>query len=224
MGFLDQLKQQADAVKSAQQQRDGHRERQAMLTDAACKAAYQYWLQLAQQLEVLKPVPRARFVLDARHVLQGVPATGFRADARRRSLHGQEAFDHVVLHWSVKGGHRVVMRKDFVADIERLEARLRQAGIRADASATRDPDTGKLLAMQYEFDDEVAGSMRLTPDHDQARIQVKAQNLEGLETVLFTLPVVELSTARLDELARWIVGEPHRALEGVSGLTRQAPP
>lgn len=224
MGFLDDLKRQADALRTEQQQDRSTRERHAMLTDAACRTALQYWIQLAPQLNVLRPVSRERFALDTRQVLQGLPRTGFRVDSRRRELHGQEAFDHVVMHWTVSGGRHVVLEKDFVADIERLEGRLQQAGIRPVTSATRDPDNGKLLSMRYEFDDDIACSARLVPDHAHARVQLQLVNLDGLETVRFSLPAVELGSGRLDELARWIVGEPHRCLDGVSDLSRRAPP
>lgn len=224
MGFLDDLRRQADELRASQQQLAGRNERNALLADAACKSAFQYWLQLAQQLNTLRPVNRSRYVLDARHVLHGLPATDFRVDSRRRTLHGQEAYDHVVLHWSVRGGRRLTLARDFVADIERLEARLTQAGIQPLSTATRDPDNGKLLAMHYEFDDTIACSVRLQPDHDRASLQLQLVNVEALETVRCVLPAIELGNGRLDELARWIVGDPNRFLEGSAGLTRQAPP
>lgn len=224
MGFLDDLKRQADASRAEQQQRSSLSERHAMLTDAACKTALDYWMQLAQQLNVLRPVTRARYVLDTRLVLQGLPSLDFRVDSRRKDLNGRQSFDHVVMHWSVRGGRRATIEKDFVADIDRLEARLRQAGIQPLATATRDPDNGKLQSMQYEFDDDIACSVRLQPDHEQARVELKATNLDGLETVRLAIPAVELGSNRLDELARWIVGEPHRFLDGVQGLSRRAPP
>ncbi len=223
MGFLDQLKQRADALKAEQQRNAGASERNAMLADAGCKAALQYWMQLAQQLNVLRPVSRARFAFDARHVVEGVAACEFSVDARRKGLDSHEGYDHVVLQWLVRGGRRLKIDKDFVADIDRLEARLRQAGIQPDTTAQRDPDKGKLLAMQYAFDDTVACAVRVHPDHAQGRLRWQVMNLDGLETLRFSTAAVEVGNGRLDELARWIVGEPHRFLEGVGDLARWAP-
>lgn len=223
MGFLDDLKRQADAVKAEQQQRATVSERNLALTEAACKTVLQYWLQLAAQLNVLRPPTPARYVLDARLILSGLPTQNFRVDSRRRMLGGQEVCDHVVLRWSVRGGQRLTLNKDFVADIDRLEARLRQAGIQPLSTGVRDPQTGKLLSMQYELDDEIACWVRVVPEPETARLQCQLVNLESLETLQCELPAFELGVARLDELSKWIVGQPHRFLDGAQALRRSAP-
>ena len=45
-------------------------------------------------------------------------------------------------------------------------------------------------------------------------------NLDGFESVSLELPAIEVGSARLDELARWIVGQPHRFLDGAQNLRR----
>jgi hypothetical protein len=47
------------------------------------------------------------------------------------------------------------------------------------------------------------------------------RNLDGLETVECNLDPADLGRTRLDELARWWVGEPHRFLEGARDLVRR---
>jgi hypothetical protein len=49
----------------------------------------------------------------------------------------------------------------------------------------------------------------MIPDHDTAWIQFQVVNLEGFETVTVQFPAFEVGSQRLDELARWIVGEPN---------------
>ena len=45
-------------------------------------------------------------------------------------------------------------------------------------------------------------------------------NLEGFETVTVQFPAFEVGSQRLDELARWIVGEPNGFLRGGQQLRR----
>ena len=63
-------------------------------------------------------------------------------------------------------------------------------------------------------------AFRMLPDHDTAWIQFQVVNLEGFETVSVHFPAFEVGSQRLDELARWIVGEPNRFLNDGQNLRR----
>jgi len=56
------------------------------------------------------------------------------------------------------------------------------------------------------------GSVRVLPQHDAGHIAFHVANLDGFETVSVVFPAFEVGNARLDELARWINGEPHAFL------------
>jgi len=220
VGFLDDLKRQADAARAAKAGGSSELARTTALTDAACKAAFAYLASLAQQLNVLQPPCRVRYAIDSRHVLEGLRRSDFSADARLKRFNDGEVFDHVVLNWRLRGGPRLMLSKDFLPDIERLEARLRQGGVQVQAEAVRNHDNGKLLEMRYEFAAELQLGIRLTPDHEHGLIRFTLVNLDGFETVTVEFPAIEVGTARLDELARWIVGEPHAFLKDGRNLRR----
>lgn len=220
MGFLDDLKRQADAQRSQQRLDTGSLERNAALADSACRTAFTYFNTLAQQLEVLRPVAVRRFTLDRRHGFDALPLTEFRVDARRKTLRQAEVYDHVVLNWRLRSGQRLAIVKDFLPDIQQLEARLRQGGAHVRSDAVRNPDNGKLIEMRYDIEADFHAGVRLTPDHDHGRIGVLVNNVDGFESLSFELPAFELGSARLDELARWLVGQPHRFLDGATGLKR----
>ena len=63
-------------------------------------------------------------------------------------------------------------------------------------------------------------SVRLLPDHDAARVDFQIINLDGFETVTVSFPAFEVGSARLDDLARWIVGEPNDFLRDGQHLRR----
>lgn len=213
MGFLDELKKQADALASQQRIDEAAFERNALLTDAACKTVFQYWLELARQLNLLRPPVPSRYVLDKQHQLDG-PAEGlrfddFRVDARRKRMRNLEVYDHVVATCWVRGGRSMTLAKNFPPDMERLEARLTQAGIVAVPDAQRDLNTGKFREARYHFEAEVRVGVRLLPDHEQGRVQFAASNLEGLSTLVVEFAAVAVNTALLDELSKWWLGEPN---------------
>jgi hypothetical protein len=220
VGFLDDLKRQADAARSQQQTDTSALARNAALADMACKTAFAYLNTLAQRLNVLKPASTRRLVLDRRHAFDGLPLSDFRADARRKVHRGAEVFDHVALNWRLLSGQRLAIVKDFLPDIEQLEARLRQGGLDVRTDAVRNPDNGRLVEMRYAVEADFRAGLRLTPDHDRGQFGVQVLNPEGLEMLSCELPAIEIGSARLDDFARWLLGQPHRFLDGAQGLRR----
>jgi len=220
VGFLDDLKRQADALKAQQTGDSASIERNAALTEAACKTVFTYFNTLAPQLNVLKPKSPVRFTLDRQNVFDGLPLSDFRLDSRRKPLRNDEVFDYLVLHWQLKSGRSLQLMKDFLPDMEKLESKLRQSGAQVDNEAIRNPDNGKLLGRRYTLVADFFGSVRVTPQHDAGRMHFQLQNLDGFESISMELPAIEIGSARLDELARWIAGHPHGFLKDAQNLRR----
>jgi hypothetical protein len=220
VGFLDDLKRQAEAAKAAQNTDTASLARNAALCDAACKTAFAYLSTLGQQLEVLQPRSKTRYRLDNKHVFDGLKCCGYRADARRKQLRGADVCDHVVLNFQLQSGTRIVITKDFLPDIEKLDSRLRQSAATVDRESVRHPDNGKLQGVRYEFTADFHAFVRLTPEHDRGVVHFQMVNLDGFETMHVEFSAFEVGSARLDELARWLVGEPHQFLKDGQQLRR----
>lgn len=220
MGFLDDLKRQADEAKARQNTGTGQLERHTALADAACKTAADYFIALVQQLNVLRPRARPVYRLDKRSAFEALQLEAFRADTRRKHLRGAEVCDHVALRWRLASGQRLTLVKDFLPEIEQLESRLRRSGAQFRAEAVRNPENNKLQEMRYEIVADFEAAVTVTPDHDNGRLRFELVNLDGFETVTLELPAFEVGSGRLDELARWIVGEPNAFLTGAQGLRR----
>jgi hypothetical protein len=220
VGFLDDLKRQADAAKAAETSDIGALERNAALADAACNTAFKYLNSLVQQLNVLKPSSKVTYWLDKRHAIDKLKLVEFRADARRKRLRGNEVFDHVVFRYVLKSNQRLSLTKNFINDIELLESRLRRSGAPMRNEAVKNPETGKLMEMRYEIICDFNASVHITPDHDAGRLRFELINLDGFETVNVEFPAFEVGNARLDELARWLMGEPNTFLKDGLNLRR----
>jgi hypothetical protein len=212
VGYLDELKRQADDVLAQQRQDIGALQRNALLTDAAFQTAARYLGALARQLNVLQPVSKAVWRLDRKTSFSQLRFTDFRSDSRMKRLRDAEVFDHIVLNFAAKTGTRVTVAKDFPPEIEKLEARLRQCGAHYDSEVIRDPESGKFVEKRFDLIADFQSSIRVLPDHDSGFITFHVANLDGFETVSVVFPAFEVGSARLDELARWINGEPHAFL------------
>lgn len=220
VGFLDDLKRQAEAVKAGQSIDTAAAERNALLAEAACKTVFSYLDTLIRQLEVLRPVSKTRYVLDRRFAFDQLPIGELKVDARRKKLRGNDVFEYIALHGRLRNGQKVAFAKDFVAEIEKIDARLRQGGAPVHAQPVRHPDTHKLQEVRYEVVVDFALAVHVTPDHDRARLHFKMLNFDGFETVTLELPATEVGSARMDELAKWMLGEPHQFFAGAQNLRR----
>lgn len=214
MGFLDELKAQAEALQSRRREDEAAFERHALAADAACKTTFHYWLELGRHLDVLRPAVPARYVFDAHHVLDG-PGEGlrfedFQVDARRGRLRNLEVYDHVVVSCRVRGGRRFTIDREFPGEIERLDARLAQASVVVAGEAQRDAESGRFRGMRYAFEADVRVGVRLVPDHAHGRVQFACNNLEGLASVHVEFDAAQVDAALLDELSRWWLGHPNR--------------
>ena len=212
MGYLEDLKRQADDVLAQQRQDIGALQRNTLLTDAACQSAARYLATLARQLNVLQPVSKTVWRLDSKTSFNQLRFSDFRADSRMKKLREAEVFDHVVLNFAAKTGTRVTIGKDFPPEIEKLESRLRQYGAPYESEVIRDPETGKFVEKRFDVVADFQSSIRVLPNHDAGQIVFHVANLDGFETVTVVFPAFEVGSARLDELARWINGEPHAFL------------
>jgi len=220
VGFLDDLKRQAEAARAQQSSSAGSQERNSMLADSACNTALRYFTTLAQQLNVLQPTSKVTYRLDKRNLCTNLRLSEFRADSRLKKLRNADVYDFVVLRCTAKSGQAMQVAKDFPPDAEKLEARLRQAGVPFEVDQVRNPETGKYLETRYEFVADFGVSARITPDHDSGWVSFRLTNFEGFETVTIDFPAIEIGGARLDELARWLVGEPNTFIQGGQNLRR----
>jgi hypothetical protein len=212
VGYLEDLKRQADDLLAQQRQDIGALQRNAMLTEAACHSTSRYLFTLARQLNVLQPVSKTLWWLDRKTSFSQLRFTEFRADSRMKKLRDAEVFDHIVLNFAARTGSRVTIAKDFPPEIEKLESRLRQCGVHYDSEVIRDADTGKFVEKRFDLIADFQSSVRVVPDHDSARIAFHIANIDGFDTVSVAFPAFEVGIKRLDELARWITGEPHAFL------------
>lgn len=222
MGFLDDLKKQAGSLQAQQSGGDQALLRSTQLVEAAARTVQRYFMELAAQLDVIRPAPQRSYALDKKVVLDRPPLVDFRFDARRKILREQEVIDHVVMFCKAHSGQEVRLSKDFVNEMELIEGRLEQAAIPHEREAVRNPDNGRLIEVRYEFVADVQLSTLVTCCHDRGTLHFKLRNLDGLETVECEFPAHAVTQGKLDELARWWVGEPHRFLDGAAALKRNA--
>ena len=190
----------------------GALQRNALLTDAACQTVARYFGDAgAPAQRAAAGVEGASGASTNRTLVQPAPLQRLpRRLAPRRSCATQRSSTTSSSSFSAKTGTRVTIAKDFPPEIEKLGGA--PAPVRRALRQRSDPRPGDRPASSRSASScspTSRSSVRVLPDHDSARITFHIANLDGFETVSVVFPAFEVGTARLDELARWINGEPH---------------
>ncbi|SDP59528.1 hypothetical protein SAMN05216303_105252 [Rhodoferax sp. OV413] len=213
MSFLNQLKNQAHALRNQQNAVQHSLEARAAQTEAACQTVAAYLADLAQQLNVIAP-PAPALSLDGKTPWPAMKLVDFRCDQRKKRARGVDLVDYIGMGWRitpqdgppVKGAVSV----NFPPDLERVESRLALGHLQHERQEQRHPDTNKLLSIRFEYLTALMGSVRITPDHEQASLAFRISNATGFEVLTTQWAASDTTPAMLDELARLVVGQPNR--------------
>jgi hypothetical protein len=224
VSFLDELKLVSRALQQDATVDPDAQVRNQRLANEACRTAHDYWTELCAQLNVIQAPSAARYVLDGRQAMAGLVCKNFRVSPHLRLVTGGPSqYESVALVWQAVGTPRLHIEKELPRDIERLRAGLRQAGITAHEVGVRNPTTGRMQATAFEFQPDVTASVRVLPLPESGRVRLVFTNVDQLERVEAEFPAVGLRTKLLDEIGRWIVGQPQRVLEYASEVKRFQP-
>jgi hypothetical protein len=224
VSFLDELKLVTRALQQDTSVDPEVQQRNQKLANEACRVAHDYWNELCAHLNVIQAPSTARYAIDGRQPLQGLMCRNFRVAPHLRLVPGGMAqYDAVALVWQAVGSQRQRIEKQLPHDIERVRANLRHASITASEDGIRHAATGRVQSTAFEFMPEVTASVRLHPLHESGRVKLTFVNVEQLERVEAEFPAVGLRARLLDDIGRWIVGQPHQTLEYASEVKRFLP-
>ncbi len=211
MGFLEQLKHQAQEVQSQRGAAVQHLDANVEATEQACQTLWRYLADLSTQLNIIQP-PAFDVSLDGRNRWPPMKLTDFRFDARKALIRQREVIGHLTLGWQLQphtaAPERGSVSVNFPPDLARVESRLRAGQVKHERLEQRHPDTRKLQAVVFEHDFVARAGIVFTADHDQARFQVHAACLRSMDVAQFNLAASDVTTDWLDDMAKAILGQP----------------
>lgn len=213
MSFLDQLKIQANAVKSRQDQQQVDHHATTLATEQACSTILFYLEQLVQSLNVIEP-DGPKLSLDGKTPWPAMKLTGFQVDSRKKKLRNREVFDYIGVAWQIvpRTGRPVSgsVSANFLPDLQRLEARLATGWVQHERHEIRHPEKNTVQAVRLDYTTVSRGNIRVTPDHETAILAFRLANLTGFGLAHTIWPVAQVHTSVLDELAKMVCGQPSR--------------
>lgn len=214
MSFLNQLKSQAHALRSEQNEQGELLDAKAAETETGCRVVLPYLHDLARQLTVIEP-PGPALSLDGKTPWPAMKLRDFRVDARRKNHRNREATDYIAMGWQVVprigdpiGG---IVSVNFPTDQQRVESRLALGMVKHDRTEIRIPEKKNVLQeVRYEYLTFTRGSLTVTPDHDRAELEFRFLNVTGFEVVTTRWPAARIDLELMDDLARYLLRQPNR--------------
>jgi hypothetical protein len=213
MSFLNQLKSQAHSLQSQKSAEEADVELNTAAVEKAARIVFDYFQDLARQLNVIQPAGPA-FSLDGKVPWPQMKLTEFRSDARRKMLRDREVFDFVGLGWEVvpQVGKPVggVVTVNFPPDLQRVQDRIALGVVQHERKEVRHAETNKLQAYVFEYMTQTRASITATAEHDRGEIVFRLVNTAGFELVKTSWPAPRINQEVMDELAKRIVSQPSR--------------
>jgi len=213
VSFLNQLKQQANALQSKQATQLQNFEANTAQTEMACQVVWRYLQDLARQLSVLTP-DAPRFTLDGKTPWPPMKLSDFRTDFRKKKLRDKDVFDYIAMGWDIvpRSGEVIsgAVSVNFPPDLERVQKRLAFGHIEHERKDVRHPEKNTLQAIRFEYVAKARGNITVTADHDNAQMVFRLANADGFGVVTSIWPAEKIRPDLLDELAKLVVAKPSR--------------
>ena len=206
MGLLDDLKKQADLVKTQQILQESLQGDKLKLVEEKMKQTFQYVHELLKQLTVVKPTNPLMFSIPGVSSLVGLALTDSFIDYRRKRIGDKEYFDtiHFFIKWA--SGKMVTVNCDDAAAAQRAREALWASKVKFEEEEKKSA-RGILIGAKYTFPAAILTDITITADHVQGELLVQAKNLFGVGVEQLKIPAPEVTDDLLEDLAKALIGQ-----------------
>src|SRR5215510_94921 len=206
MGLLDDLKKQADLVKTQQIQQQSLQGDRVKLVEDKMKQAFQYSHELLKQLGIVKPTSPLVYsipsVTDFRNL---VFAESF-IDYRKKRINDKEYFDtvHFLIKWA--GPDTFTTDKYMPPAMERIREQLWLSKVKFIEEEKKNAK-GFVVGAKFIVPAAVLTDIIIKADHEQGKLHFQTTHMFGLGMEYISVPAQEVNDSMLDDLAKALIGQ-----------------
>ena len=197
MGLLDDLKKQAEQVKTQQLSESALREEAIKLVEAKMKQTFAYLNELLKQLAVLKPVNPLVFSMPGVADLKDLKFAESFIDYRKTRIGDVEYFEQIPFYIRWTGDANIVLERDMPATAQKVRDAFYGGGIKFDEEQVRN---ARMAAAGWRFTAKpvVVTDVVIRADHAKGELRINAKNLLrlGVEAIDLSMRLTETWEAR----------------------------
>jgi hypothetical protein len=207
MGLLDDLKKQADLVKTQQILQQNLQGDKLKLVEDKTKQMFQYLNELLKQLSVLKPTSPLAFTVPEVGTLKNMVFTESFIDYRRKRIGDKEYYDtvHFFIKWS--SGQTMLIEKDMPTTAQRVRESLWLSKVKFVEEEKKNPK-GFVVGAKFTVPVAVVTDVTIKADHEQGKLDLQTTHLLGLGVEQFSIPAPEINDDLLEDFAKALIGQP----------------
>ena len=207
MGLLDDLKKQADAVRTHDNFQRSLQAENAQKVEDAMRRSFRYLHDLLEQLKVIKPVNPIVFALPGIAEMRDLAFADSSIDYRTMKVGDKDHLERIDLYvmWSLPCD--LVVERDMPNIAEKVRQQLRGANVKFSEDEKKGPQ-GAVLLTRFRIPKTVRVDVSLRADYTRGRVTVVTKNLLRTGGDDFTFPAGDCSEKLLEDLALTLIGQP----------------
>jgi hypothetical protein len=208
--LLDQLREQSQALRARGEADRKPMEEAIKDIDRILWRTFRWLDEVMGHLEVIHPRINHAFHLgNVLSIERPRFDRGF-VSFRRKSLVGLEVLEHVELFYRVEGDKPILLRLNPAAS-QGLEERLRASTLPYQYQTEQDERRVVRYGL-FHVQPHVSASVRFEADYSRQLVQVTLRNVDRFESVSLEFGPDKLTEAALEDLVKFITGEPNAFL------------
>jgi len=207
MGLLDDLKKQADLVKTQQILQQNLQGDKLKIVEEKMKQTFQYVHELLKQLGIVKPTSPLVYSIPGVTEFRNLVFSESFIDYRKKRISDKEYFDtvHFFIKWA--GPDTFTTEKDMPPAMQRIREALWLSKIKFIEEEKKNPK-GFVVGAKFIVPASVLTDIVIKADHEQGKLHFQTTHMFGLGVEYITVPAQEISESMLDDLAKALIGQP----------------
>lgn len=207
MGLLDDLKKQADAVRTHDNFQRTLQVEHTQKVEDAMRRSFKYLHDLLEQLKIIKPVNPIVFALPGVGEMRDLAFADSSIDYRTMKVADKEHLERVDLYVMWTLGNDLVVERDMPNAAEKIRQLLYGANVKFSEEVKKSPQ-GTVLLTRFRIPKAVRVDVSLRADNTRGRIVVVTKNLLRTGGDDFAVPAGDCSEKLLEDLALTLIGQP----------------
>jgi hypothetical protein len=206
MGLLDDLKKQADVVKSQQLSQLSMQQDGIKLVESKMNQTFLYLNDLFKQLAVLRPANPMVYSIPGIGDLRNLGFAESFIDYRKKKIADKDYYDVISFFIRWASPESIILERDMPATMQKVRDMLWGYGLKFAEEEVRKAGGG-LLKTKFIVPHTITCDIIISADHENTRLVVKGKHFLRLGADELRIPAQDVDVAMLEEFAKMLIGQ-----------------
>lgn len=206
MGLLDDLKKQADQVRTHENVQRGVRAENLQVVESAMGRTFHYLLELLKQLAVIKPVNPLAFSIPGIGEFANLAFKDGGIDYRKKKINDTDYYDYLELYVNWSKPDNLIVERDMPATIKKASDMLWAVNLKFEEEVIKNAK-GSLVKTRFTVPSNIRAEVAIHADYENRKLLMYGRNLLRLGQDDFAVPGDEVNEAVLEEFATQLIGQ-----------------